>query len=483
VSSQTLCTALPGSAYHRVPGTAPYASKQGAVIAAFPESLHLVETAHLGAAAYAVMCFGDTDHDGRGEVACYDLISGTWRLHVFESQGGAVYSGEYIGDDVIPYALCDLDRDGKGEVLAQRGSQLRVYEATDASSYPSQLVWTSKNLTNIVGESTVGDTDRDGRMEIIHSVSSFGDQGYICIFENVGDNSYAQVCSLQVTTGAMGKKAMGDLDLDGIPEIAFGTIHGGIYIVKSTGDNQWRTQWVMTTDLLNAYGASIGPDLDGDGKPELFITGARLEGWTTLIIESSGVDQYSVVDTLLQYDGWNGGGRNTVGNFTGSGRHEFAMEGYVATWICGATGPGQWELVSTLPNSDGRHVGVYAVDLNHNGRDELFWGSDGSPSTVYEQRGLVASVQVPPPTGIGRLCVSPNPVRLEAALQWPASVGAASRLRVYDVAGRLVQALPLARSGPQARWHPAGLGAGIYLLRLESASGAPMALGRVTVVR
>jgi hypothetical protein len=347
--AQTDCVPLPGSGFHRTSGSQLPPKLNVTLTTAFPESLDLIQTATLGRTGYGDMCFGDTDHDGRGEVALADKIAGVLYFHLFESQGGTVYSDEYLGEYLIPYALCDLDRDGKGEVMGQRGYQVKVYESVDAHSYPTQLVWVSKNLTNVVGWATVGDTDLDGRMEIIQSASTFGSLGYLYFFENTGDNSFAQVCSLQVTTGAMGKKAIGDLDLDGIPEIAFGTIDGGMYVVKSSGNDTWRIQWQTQTDLIGAYGACVGPDMDGNGKPELFVAGCH-QGWKTIVFESSGPDEYAPVATFKQSDGWSGGGDNAVGNFTGSGRYEYAMQGFRAIWFYGATDPGQWDLTLIRQN-------------------------------------------------------------------------------------------------------------------------------------
>jgi hypothetical protein len=471
------CIPLLGSEFYRTPGVSPYNILPVTATAAFPESLHIELTAQLTPAPYKILCFGDTDHDGKGEVMC--------RFHIFEAQGGTVYTGDDLLLNVYPYATGDLDRDGKSDLIGQYAYQVKVYESVDANSYPSQLVWVSQDLSNVLGDPTIGDTDVDGRMEIIHSVNTFGNYADLRFFENTGDNSYAQVCSLVTSTGAHGNKVIADLDFDGIPEIAWGTLKGGVYVVKSDGNNAWRFQWTTGTDLAGAYSACVGPDLDGNGKPELFIlgNGPYPQGWKTIVFESSGPDTYAPVATFSQYDGWGGKSSNAVGNLTGSGRLEYLMQGHDAAWICFASAPGQWDFISELPNTDHQHRGLYPVDLNHNGRDELVWASEGSDTSVYEQRAWVADVQFPPPGSVERLVVVPNPARWEAALQLPLSYPAGSRLHVYDAAGRLVQGLPLAPTGTQAHWRTDGLGAGVYFVQIQGAQGKPLARGQVTVVR
>jgi hypothetical protein len=438
-----------------------------------------VETAQLAAAPGRALCFGDTDHDGKGEVIDY--------FHIFEAQGGTVYAATPVDLGVYPFATGDLDRDGKSDLVGQGGSRVKVLESADPASYPLQIVWASPPVGSVFGDPTIGDTDLDGKMEIIHSGNGVGNVAYLRIFECTGDNSYAQVCSLKTSTGPQGNKAIADLDLDGLPEIAFSTAKGGVYVVESEGNNAWRMQYVAGTGMLNAYSACVGPDLDGNGKPELFIlgNGPNSEGWQTVVFESSGPNTYVAVATFSKYDGWFGGGshRNAVGNLTGSGHLEYLMNGVEAIWLYSASSPGQWDLITQLPSPDEQHGGIYPVDLNSNGRDELFWVATSPPTIVYEQRGWVAGVQFPSPGSVGQLVVVPNPVRWEAALQFPAGYPSGSRLRVYDAAGRLVQATSLTASSSAARWRCAGLGAGMYFVELEGSQGRPLARGQVTVVR
>jgi hypothetical protein len=341
---------LPGSDYHLAPGFESSIKALPPVILAFPESLHLEATAQLAVNRSQYMVFGDTDHDGKDEAIFSRYITGNFYFQVFEAQGGVVYSDEYLGGYLIPYDTGDVDRDDRADIVGQRASQMLVYESLNPASYPSQLVWASGNLSNVEGGAAIGDTDLDGRPEIIYSVNTFGLYGSLLFFESDADNSYTQVYSIPTNAGAMGNKVIADLDYDGISEIAFATLHGTMYVVKSTGNDAWHIAWSAPTGLSNAYAVTVGPDLDGDGKPELFVTGTAPypEGWKTMIFESSGVDQYALVASFSQWDGWGGGPSNAVANFTGSGRLEFVMTGYEAAWFYAATGPGQWELISEL---------------------------------------------------------------------------------------------------------------------------------------
>ncbi len=108
-------------------------------------------------------------------------------LTLWEHRGEDVYSLEASGSSyLITYALADLDQDGRSELIGQTSGYVKVLESVDAHSYPSQLVWSSPYLSNFAGTTAIGDTDGDGKMEIIQSVNG---SGGLVIFECVGDNT------------------------------------------------------------------------------------------------------------------------------------------------------------------------------------------------------------------------------------------------------------------------------------------------------
>lgn len=361
--------------------------------------------------------------------------------------------------------------------------QVRVYESPDAASHPSQLVWASPNLSNVVGRTTTGDTDLDGKREMIHPVNSFGSAAYLYIYENAGDNAFALVYSLRVSSGAIGEKAIGDLDCDGIPEIAFAGLQGWVYVVESIGDDAWEVNWSSPSGLSAAYGVEVGPDMDGNGRPELFVFGNALAGWTTIVYEHTGAEQFAPVATFSQYDGWGGMTCNALGDLAGTGRHQYVMQGYCCLWVYEAIGPGQWMRVSELANPDGRQVGLFSFDLNKNARAELIWSSEIDSTLILEHRGLVSDTWHQLPNGTALLQVSPNPVHLEATIRISGRSVDAGMLRVYDVAGHLLDRRFVTGSGAVLPWRAQDLPAGVYLLRLENGRGALLAKGRVTVVR
>jgi len=429
------------------------------------------------------VAIGDTDYDGRNEVIIL-AVSLPCNFTIYEDQGGGAYSLEYTGPCLHPYATGDLDQDGKSELIGQNSGFVQVYESVDASSYPTQLVWSSDYYSNVVGEPAIGDTDGDGRMEILHSVNFLGGRtSFFLIFENRGDNAFALVLSDTLTNQATnGRKAIGDFDRDGRVEIAFSGDVGQLYVYESTANDIWRRTWNGATGLFAAYATSVGKDTDGNGRDELFVMGGT--PWITKVYEATGDDFFAEVGNISVSDGAIGIPHNATANLDASGRQEYVMDTKVGLWIYRGTMPGQWDLVGQVvdPGASQAHAGVYAYDLNGNGRPEVVWR--GAPTTlILEYRSGVADAEENFDSNPPRILVSPNPSRVQAGLRFSTPVEAATGLAVYDVAGRLVERRQLIRDASgQILWPTSHLAAGVYVLRLEASNGRAFAVGRGTVV-
>ena len=434
---------------------------------------------------------GDTDHDYRNEivVAVNDDLEYTYR--VLENQGNDVYVETYHSTDyLIPSAIADLNSNGREEIVGQYSSYLRVYESPDRSSHPSQLLWSSPPLSNWIGQPTVGDTDRDGRLEIIHSVNGGGN--WLVIYEwSWALNTFVSVYDALVDAGQQaGPKVLADFDGDGLIEIALGGTRGRLHILESPADDTWVETFVDSTPLFNAYGIAGGEDTDGNGRPEIFFQGNQDGGAVfldvTYVYEATGDNQFAPVDTLTM-PGALGGHFNALADLRGPGSSYYVCLngalGLTRLLFFEAAAPGSWVLVEDYPHSH-PFVNFVPFDANHNGRDEIFWMSPGALQTgahsiILEVPLDPSSVDVAP--GLGPLRVTPNPCRLEASISLPTSTHAA-HLAVYDVAGRLVDRRVVAPSaGAHVLWPARFFNAGIYLLSLEDPRGSTLATGRVVV--
>jgi hypothetical protein len=384
---------------------------------------------------------------------------------VVEEQGGNVYTVEYTGEYLDPYAVGDLDADGRSEIIGQYGGEVRVYESPDPWSHPSQLVWRSPWISNIEMFATTADTDRDGKWEIIRSVCSGG----ILIYENTGDDMFSEVF-FGPTGQCDGNKVIADLDGDGLLEIAFCGLDGDFFVFESPADNVWVETFRDSSGMVNAYGGAGGVDTDGNGVPEVFIGGAVFPvGSTTAVYEAVGNDDFEKVATWTLGAPANGS-NSAVGDLNGDGSYKYVTDAAGLVYVY-AGNSGQWTLEELHDTGSGYPYRCAPYDLNQNGRDELFLVSHEIDPPVLERPASTSDAFRPPNERV-QLRASPNPLNSETLIQAVGGTLEPGTLRIYDVAGALVHELRLRGMVP-VRWRPpASLPNGTYFLSYEDLSGS-----------
>ncbi|MFZ2070056.1 MAG: NosD domain-containing protein [Halobacteriota archaeon] len=242
---------------------------------------------------YAFICDADSDH--KNDI----LIAG-------HSAGPSIYVYECISDDnyveVWNYtfsghvgtaiASLDTDNDGRGDIVAGSAgdfsNKVYVFENIGDNTYAE--VWNS-SISEYLRVLKLGDTDKDGLKEII-----IGNGMNITIYENIGDNNYAMTWSYSPGE-AVRSLALGDPDGDGNDDIIVGVGTSGsgckILVFENTGDNTYSQSW--NTSLSDDYVLCLASDdTDGDGKKEI-VAGTGFNVDKVYIFETIGDDSYTLV--------------------------------------------------------------------------------------------------------------------------------------------------------------------------------------------
>jgi hypothetical protein len=250
---------------------------------------------------------GDQDRDGRLEIIAVESRTEppfNGKIHVFENVGDNRYQevwnngNAFSGIEPTALFLGDADNDGNLEIIVGTGYQcrdnkIRIYENTSDNAY--REVWHSGNtLSDTVLEGAVGDTDGDGKMEII--VGSGGITKEVRIFENIGDNSYHLVKKIS-GFGKSPQAVIGDQDKDGSMEIIVGSQEGewAVSVLEHTGsigDNTYTEVWNSGT-LDGRISLVAAGDQDRDGKKEIIVPGAN--ACKVYLFENTGDNNYQEV--------------------------------------------------------------------------------------------------------------------------------------------------------------------------------------------
>jgi hypothetical protein len=320
-------------------------------------------------------------------------------------------------------------------------------------------------------------------MEIIHSENGFFRGSILRIFECTGDNAYEQVFVAPPTlAGGTARKVITDFDGDGLVEIAF-CASPHVYVYESPSDNTWVLSWAGAAEV-SLGDSDGGVDTDGNGKPELFVSGNGPLGWTTMVFEAAGRDSFAPVASFARFDGSTGVTHTTIARLDPAQPLIYIMNGSFAAWMYQSRAVARWEFIGQIPDPSGPHNASQSFDVNQNGRDEIFWTREFGPSFALEQAHLTVDA-FEERTSRLRLHVFPNPCRDATQVRVSGSGSLVGwHLVLFDVAGRrLARPGSVRVPGLGVRWSTRDLPGGTYFLRLVDANGQPSAVRRVTVVR
>lgn len=345
----------------------------------------------------------DIDNDGHREFV-FRLESQQKRIEIYGSTGGdviqLVHAWELPGESaqwVIPTrGIGDSDNDGLSELVlwtsALNVRLLRVYESPTPGTFPStEPVFEFSNwTTNWFAGGNIADTDGDGRKEIIFGGFDWVSlEDSLVIYENTGDNSYAQTYRLGTIAEPRNLTVVDDLDGDGKPEIVY--VAGGMRALESTGDDTYEMIWVQPLvyngNPVNAEILIDAGDLDGDGLKEILVGGLRTNPpfqYVFFLFESAGDNSIRLAHTFtgpMDSGDWSQG---AVADVDGDGKREIILGIAPSVWIYKNVGDDAWELVWTGTTLWSNSTRLGAGDHDGDGKAEVIFRETSTSGTIFE---------------------------------------------------------------------------------------------------
>ncbi|MCB9794888.1 MAG: VCBS repeat-containing protein [Alphaproteobacteria bacterium] len=244
---------------------------------------------------------GDIDNDGIVEI----IAPTSNTLKCFEHDGtlkwtSAPLNGHMYGTSDAP-AIADMDGDGNPEVIVGRAILDNNGSLLGAGSYGIGGVGSNVGTTSFAA-----DIDMDGDQEVVVGNAAYDING-TALFNNGQPDGYV---------------ALGDFDLDGLPEI----------VVNSSGrirvqDNQGNIVWNTTLPNSGSYygGPPTVADFDGDGYPEVGIA----ERSAYHVFDTDG----SILWTMPTQDASSGNTGSSVFDFEGDGVAEAVYADETRLWV------------------------------------------------------------------------------------------------------------------------------------------------------
>ncbi len=383
------------------------------------------------------------------------------------NSGGTSPAGFYT--DI---AFGDTDGDGQGEIWGSTYSTLGkvlLYEHDGATFtfLHDQIAEPDLTGNRRIKRIFIADTDQDDRQEVIVVTGgSNPTAGVVAIWEHsgaVGENTYTRIHEY-TTVSYVYQAAVGDTDNDGRPEIVLG-LGGYPLIIRrleyDPGAGTW-LHWSFTSTLL---GLPLSPhvgDLDGDGHNELVYGSSDAIGSMVAVFENDGPNSFAV--RFSDHPPFDGNGVSTAAHAVGDPPSPAFAAGFhggdLGLWVYDSAGDTfalQWQALGL----GGAIYNLAFDDDGEDGRQEILPAVNGRDQILVYRRLETPSSVTPPAIAAGTpsLRVAPNPARSGALLQWAgprapravaAGTGAADdagsgHVWITDLQGRLIRRLTLVK--------------------------------------
>ena len=251
----------------------------------------------------------------------------------------------------------DLNGDGSSDlVLAGSGRTLAVFMTRlgDGGIETSTLTHPSRSGKTIA----IADLNLDGRLDLAVwlQASLWGQPADLAIYSGLSDGGFVAQPLLPLTSTSIGILAVGDLNIDGLPDlVAFGMSSGGLTTYLGQADGGWNGPFAAPSS--GTISRVFVADVMRDARPEVIVNGAIFSG--TCYRTNSAVDAGAGT-------GGGGGSTGTGGGSTGTGGGSSGTGG-------GSTGTG-----GGAPGGDG---GSTFTGGGSGGGDDLADGGGGSEVT------------------------------------------------------------------------------------------------------
>jgi hypothetical protein len=188
-------------------------------------------------------------------------------LYVYDNQGALLWDHATGSPVRTTPALADLDGDGRLDIVCASATKINVL---DGRGEPLNKGWPYEEDVTFAGVA-VGDVDFDGVPEIA-AVARFGESASkVYLFEASGE-LHAGAWPVQLDAIVTAGPAIGNITMVGGLEIVVGSTSGRVYVITTAGD-VWTTVPQVTGSIATS---PIIEDVDGNGHLDVVVESSLL---------------------------------------------------------------------------------------------------------------------------------------------------------------------------------------------------------------
>ena len=287
--------------------------------------------------------------------------------------------------------------------------------------------------------------------------------------------------------------SVGDFDEDGKGNFGTGSINGKFYIYEYVQGTQYEVEYEDTLETFNAFLSQFTDDMDGNGKPEVWIGGdfsSSIYGGVTRVyaFEAAGNGNYKQVyqiDILGLFSFFYGKIRYT--DMDGDGIKGLVVTNGPLVFSFKSSGIGNYYLdfLFEIPPIDTLLEGIDFADLDSDGKSEIIAeyvipnNISFDALSLFWKRNVVTSVQdeyETIPNKIELYPNYPNPFNPETNIRFTLPQETKISLKIFDTLGKEIKTLIegiLPAGEYESHWDGTNdrgekLPSGVYLITLKS---------------
>jgi hypothetical protein len=202
-------------------------------------------------------------------------------VKIFERDIDGIYKEifEYDSSTVYVKNISDINGTGNKEMFITAievddsiYNYYRVYSADSAGTLPTNFDFIFYYYGFQINHIEFGDWDNNGITDCAFVVGSGGTPRFIIAEFRDSINNFEEIFEL-ITDRDLSNIAIGDFNQDGKTELVVSTGPGNVYVIENVSENEYSLINQFTFPSPNSYRLTVTNDIDGNGKPEFWISG------------------------------------------------------------------------------------------------------------------------------------------------------------------------------------------------------------------
>lgn len=422
----------------------------------------------------------DANGNGKNEIYAwyysFNSVTGSYNTtRIYEYVEDSTFSLIYeFSDDTLRTFLDvgDISGDGLLDIFC-KGSQnnMRFFKQTEPTSpitvdnfnyNPFPPVYQPNNAT-------LFDIDGDGNLEMIYFLfagdgdSSWAYSNHVAKYNPLINNYDLVYYHRPLPDFYTNGFSIGDFDNDGKGNFATGSIYGKFYIYEHVDGSEYQVEFTQQLQTDNAYLTVFTEDMNGNGKPEIWIGGdfaSSVYGGVTRLyaFEANAPGEYEQVyqiDIIGLFSFIYG--KMRYADLDGDGNKELFLTNGNLSFVFNYDGNGNYymDFVIPAPILDSIYTtqnleGIDIADLDGNGVMEIipqYFLSKGWPES-YEYRSVflrrdklsnIEEQETPLLTEYQLYQNYPNPFNPETRIRFALPNTSEIKIKVYDILGKEIQ--------------------------------------------